>query len=111
MKDGYFTLEDLVFYVRFPVIEDIGMSVGMHSKIRFANGYAASVGYGGGYYSDGPGSYELMAIKPDGTFYYEDPLCYLTPEELNNEMIELQKIKPKKRKFTPEDPYGEEEWD
>lgn len=110
MKDGFYTFEDLKFQSRFPnLIYNM-----MQAKLFFPNGYGVSVGYGSGYYSgneEGILTYELMGINPDGTLFHDDPLSYITAEEVTAEMIKLQKIGTGERRISEDDPYGEEIWD
>lgn len=112
MKDGFYTFEDLIFHYRFP--DSSFLSDVLQARLRFSNGYGVSVGYGEGYYSDiedGIQTYELMGITPMGGFVHDDPLGYITEEEVTAEMIRLQKIGKGKSRVSEDDPYGEEIWE
>lgn len=112
MKDSFFTFEDLEFIQKYP--ESSFINNIMQAKMFFPNGYGVSVVYGDWYYSDnelGIQTYELMGFAPTGVFYHNDPLRYLTMDEVTDEMIKLQKKGTVERRFTEDDPYGEEQWD
>ncbi len=55
---------------------------------RFPNGYGASVIRSDGSYGGKNGLFELMPLK-DGRFDTNDPLGYLTPSDVERELIEL----------------------
>ena len=98
----YYTFDDLVWKEHF--------MDGKRSRFKFDNKYEMSVLFGDKYfYSNGIDTYEVAFFTPDGTL--DDPKGYLTKDQITDEMIRIQKIKKTERKFTPEDPFGEEDWD
>lgn len=111
MKNKIYTFKDLKFETKFS--EYFSLQI-MQAKLFFENGFGVSVIYGEACYSEnlnGVQTYELMPITPSGSFLYDDPLGYLTENEVSEEMIRIQKINTGKQRISEEDPYGEEMWD
>lgn len=113
----YKTFDDLVF-VEQKYLWDALIKAGrfkhppMHARMTFDNDWSVSVLFGDMYYSNGINTYEIMAQNQKGNYIYDnDVKGYLTKDQITKEMIEIQKIKPAKRIYTPEDPYGEEDWE
>lgn len=96
MKDGFYTFEDLEFkphpYMRY--------SFTQQALIFFANGYGVSVLIGGPGYEGGSTPYELAVLEGNAEGFdlcYDTPITndvlgYLTPEEVTEYMIEVQKL-------------------
>jgi hypothetical protein len=96
MKNKFYTFEDLEFephpYMRY--------SFTQQALIFFANGYGVSVLIGGHCYGDGSTPYELAVLKGNAEKFdlcYDTPITndvlgYLTPEEVTDYMIEVQKL-------------------
>jgi hypothetical protein len=122
-NNEYKTFDDLEFVVDVNMMRTIeyynlDKSEQKQARMNFNNGYSISVLCGDMYYSNGIDTYEIMAWDNNNVPIFskeeqgaDDVKGYLTKDEVNDEMIRIQKIKPKERLFTPEDPYGEEEWD
>jgi len=104
-ENKYLTFDDLVFKVHEYEPN------GKHAKITFDNGYGVSVVFGKLFYSNGIDTYEMMCVGSNGENIYSDVCHYMSKDEISKEMIRLQKRKEKKRIFSSEDPYGEEEWE
>lgn len=110
----YKTFDDLEFEVDVNLIQMIPKGLKCHTPLKsrmiFDNGYSISVIHGGLSYSD-EDTYEIAIFDKNGRFVLEgDVMGYQTKEDVSKEMIKVQKIKPPKRIFTKEDPYGEEDW-
>jgi len=103
-ENNYLTFDDLVFKDH-PYVDDVKIA-----KMDFDNGYSVSLLFGEKVYSNSKDTYEMMCFDYRGENIYDDVLPYLTKDQVSEKMIELQKRKEKKRIFTAEDPYGEEDW-
>ena len=73
------TFEDLIFNIH-------PLGQGMQAKITLDNGKKLSVLFGELFYSDGVSTYEAMELGADS-----EPRGYLTKEEVNEYIKELQK--------------------
>lgn len=82
MKKQYKRFKDLVFKKR-------QLGSGVQAVMQFPNGHAISV-VGGikGLYGDGVKTFEIWKSTE------QDPRPYLTPEEIDLAMIELQSLPP-----------------
>jgi hypoxanthine-guanine phosphoribosyltransferase len=121
-KKKYLTFDDLEFK-KHPLAEvyDEMVAIGgfdpfgderkplQQAKMKFENGYGVSVLLGDLFYSNGVDTYEIMCFD-DKNKFIGDPLGHLTKDEVNHEMMKLQRRKHPIQKFTTEDPYGEEDW-
>ena len=65
------------------------IGLGLHAKLDFDNGYGVSVVFGDSFYSNGKDTYEV-AIRFNGEYNGEEPMPYVTIEELNSIMMEVQ---------------------
>lgn len=97
-ENNYLTFDDLVFKYHPQLNTEF-------DEINFNNGYVLSVFRLDDKYLPG---YLCFVHKRENN----NPIAFalLTKEEVSEKMIELQKRKEKKRIFTAEDPYGEEDW-
>lgn len=103
MKNGFYTFEDLEFephpYMR--------ISFTHQALMFFANGYGVSVLIGGQGYDEGSTPYELAVLEGNAKNWdlcYDTPITndvlgYLTPEEVTDYMIEVQKLERAKHEL------------
>jgi hypothetical protein len=102
MKNKFYTFEDLEFepHPNFFFGGDI-------AKLFFSNGYGVSVLIGGHGYDEGSTPYELAVLEGNvdnwdlcySTPITDDVLGYLTPEEVTDYMIEVQKLERAKNEL------------
>jgi hypothetical protein len=94
MKNGFYTFEDLEFK-NHPWFTST-----LQALMFFSNGYGVSVLIGGHCYGDGSAPYELAILTgnvKEWEICYDTPITdnvlgYLTPEEVTEYMIEVQKL-------------------
>lgn len=86
MKDGFYTFEDLVFKRKF---------FGVCARLFFNNGFGVSV-IGIGHHACGNcfNPYGLAVLEGNENNYkiWDDTVSYLTPNEVTEYMIEVQKL-------------------
>jgi hypothetical protein len=97
MKNKFYTFDDLEFK-QHPFWRN---GFAQQALMFFPNGYGVSVLIGGHAYSDGSAPYELAILTgnvKEWEICYDTPITdnvlgYLTPEEVTEYMIEVQKLK------------------